>query len=102
MLGTLSPYAVEGFDAVPVEVAANGDRERGKGSSLNSASLTTKPLASSVYVHVPEAPSPHERPISVTSLFPSLDISNVPFSLPYAGPVFSSFGLTQMEVPLVP
>ena len=30
----------------------------GKGSLLNSASLTPKPLASSVYVHVLEAPSP--------------------------------------------
>src|SRR5271167_3628466 len=34
---------------------------REKGSSLNSASLTTKPLASSVYVHVPETPSPLKR-----------------------------------------
>jgi len=45
--------------------------EREKGSSLNSASLTAKPLASGVYVHVPEAASPHERSISVMSLFPS-------------------------------
>ena len=29
---------------------------------------STKPLASSVYVHVPEAPSPHKRSISVMSL----------------------------------
>ena len=42
-----------------------------KGSSLNSASLTLKPLASSVYVHVPEARCPHKRSISVMSLFPS-------------------------------
>ena len=45
---------------------------RGKGSLLNSASLTLKPLASSVYVHVLEAPSPLKRSILVTS----------PFSLP--------------------
>ena len=45
---------------------------RGKRTSLNSTCLTPKPLASSVYVHVPEAPSPHERSISVTFLFPSL------------------------------
>ena len=43
-----------------------------KGTSLNSTCLTPKPLASSVYVRVPEAPSPHERSISVMSLFPSL------------------------------
>jgi len=42
---------------------------RRKGSSLNSAFLTPKPLASSVYVHVPEAPSPHELSMSVMSLF---------------------------------
>ena len=36
-----------------------------KGTSLNSTSLTSKPLASSVYVHVPE-----ERSIAVMSLFP--------------------------------
>ena len=42
----------------------------GKGSSL-IASLTPKPLASSVYVHVLEAPSPLKRSISVTSRFPS-------------------------------
>src|SRR5271166_5340109 len=46
--------------------------ERGKGTSLNSDSLAPKPLASSFYVRVPEAPSPHERSISVTSLLPSL------------------------------
>ena len=45
--------------------------ERGKGTSLNSDSLAPKPLASSFYVRVPEAPSPHERSISVTFLFPS-------------------------------
>src|SRR5271157_2219743 len=37
-----------------------------------SSTITPKPLAPSVYVHVPEAPSPHERSISVMSLFPSL------------------------------
>ncbi len=42
-----------------------------KGTSLNSTSLTPKPLASSVYVHVPEPRSPHKRSIS----------SDVPFSL---------------------
>src|SRR5271166_301689 len=41
-----------------------------KRTSLNSTSLTPKPLASSVYVHVPEAPSPHKRSIAVMSLFP--------------------------------
>ena len=51
---------------------------REKGTSLNSTCLTPKPLAPSVYVHVPEAPSPHERSISVTSLFPPR-----PFSPPY-------------------
>src|SRR5271157_5872755 len=44
---------------------------RGKGTSLNSTCLTPKPFASSVYVHVPEAPSPGKRAISVMSLFPS-------------------------------
>src|SRR5271157_1661460 len=51
-----------------------GDRQgrngRGKGTSLNSTSLTPKSLASSVYVHVHEAPSPKLRSISVMSLFP--------------------------------
>src|SRR5208337_1451270 len=59
---------------------------RGKGSLLNSDSLTPKPLASSVYVHVLEAHSPLKRSISVMSLFPSsfpssVDISDVPISL---------------------
>ncbi len=44
---------------------------REKGSLLISASLTPWPLASSVSMHVLEAPSPLERSISVTSLFPS-------------------------------
>src|SRR5208337_5089619 len=43
---------------------------RGKGSLLNSALLTPKPPASGVYVHVPEAPSPLKRSISVMSPFP--------------------------------
>ncbi len=46
------------------------DGRRGQGTLLNSTSLTPKPLASSVYMHVPEAISPHKRSISVTSLFP--------------------------------
>ena len=45
---------------------------RGKGTSLNSTCLTPKRLASSVYVHVPEAPCPSKRAMSVTCLFPSL------------------------------
>src|SRR5271166_2659943 len=44
---------------------------REKGMSLNSDSLTPKPLASSVYVRVPEARYPHKRSISVMSLFHS-------------------------------
>ena len=47
------------------------DEWREKGSSLNSASLTTKPLAPSVYVRASATPSPFKRSISVTSLFPS-------------------------------
>ncbi len=49
-------------------------------TSLISNCLTPKPLAPSVYVHVPQVPSPHEGSISVMPLFPSL----VPFSLPSA------------------
>ena len=48
-----------------------GGAGREKGTSLNSDSLTPKPLASSVYVRVPEARRPHKRSISVMSLFPS-------------------------------
>ncbi len=44
---------------------------RENGSSLISAFLTPKPPASSVYVHVLEAPSPLKRSILVTSPFPS-------------------------------
>jgi len=43
---------------------------REKGTSLNSTCLTSKPLAPSVYVHVPEAHSPDQRSISVMSPFP--------------------------------
>jgi len=46
---------------------------RGKGTSLNSTCLTPKPLASCVYVHVPEAPFPRTLAISVMSRFPSLN-----------------------------
>src|SRR5271157_4375187 len=46
-------------------------RGRGKGSPLNSDSLAPKPLASSLYLPISEAPCPHKRSISVTSLFPS-------------------------------
>src|SRR5271157_1680916 len=55
------------------EPTAGGGTSLGewKRTSLNSTCLIPKPLASSVYVHVPEAPSPHERSISVMSLFPS-------------------------------
>jgi hypothetical protein len=45
--------------------------------SLISTCLTPKPLAPSVYVHAPEAPSPREQSISVTSLFPSIVVVNV-------------------------
>src|SRR5208337_1434212 len=48
---------------------------REKGSSLNSAFLTPKPLASSVYVHILEAPSPLRRSISVMS--PSLPVMSL-------------------------
>jgi len=44
---------------------------REKGTLLNSASLAPKPVASSVYVRVPDAPSPLTRSISVFSFFPS-------------------------------
>ena len=45
--------------------------ERKKKTSLNSTCLTPKPLASSVYVHLPEAPSACKLAISVMSLFHS-------------------------------
>ncbi len=49
-------------------------RGKGKGTSLNSTSLTPKPLVSSVYVPVSEAIFPCEQSISVTSHFPSLAV----------------------------
>ncbi len=52
------------------EVYLDHDLGRGKGTSLNSAFLTPEPLASSIYVHVPEAHSPRQRATSVASLFP--------------------------------
>ena len=51
---------------------------REKGTSLNSDSLAPKPLASSVYVRVPEARCPNKRSISVMSLFPSSCERGVP------------------------
>ena len=45
----------------------------GKTKEGNYCCQSPKPLAPSVYVHVPEAPSPHERSISATSLFPSCE-----------------------------
>jgi hypothetical protein len=66
----------EGHEGAPQRpglrtAAGEGKRGRGKGTSLNSASLAPKPVASSVYVRALEAPCPHRRSISVTSLFPS-------------------------------
>src|SRR5208337_767970 len=52
------------------------DAESDKGTSLNSASLAPKPLASSVYVHVPEARCPHKWSISVMCPFPSLSLTD--------------------------
>jgi hypothetical protein len=71
---------------------------RGRGTSLNSTCLTPKPLASSVYVHVPEAPSPRKLAISVMSLFPSPDRlrTNKGFRRPGFG--LSSFVRTEAEV----
>ncbi len=53
--------------------AQRPEKGRGKRTSLNSDSLAPKPLASSVYVRVPEARCPYKRSISVMSLFPSAD-----------------------------
>src|SRR5271166_3553230 len=54
---------------------------REKGSSLNSTCVTPKPLAPSVYVHAPQAHSPHERSMSVMSLFSSpIRLPNIPIS----------------------
>ncbi len=58
---------VENLLQLPCQLRRRPGRE--KGTSLNSTCLTPKPLAPSVYVHVPEAPSPHERSISAISLF---------------------------------
>ena len=63
---------------------------KGQGPSLNSASFTTKPLASSVYVHVPETPSLLKRSILVTSLFPHEDL--------FEG-LFGGMGLLIEELP---
>src|SRR5271166_7193477 len=49
-----------------------------KGSSLNSAFLTPKPPASSLYVPVLEAPPPRKRSISVMSPFNSLPRPRIP------------------------
>ncbi len=48
-----------------------------EGTSLNSASLAPKPVASSASVRVPEAPCPHKRSILVTSLLPSRSVSGM-------------------------
>ena len=73
------------FDSV-IEVPLNRGGKRGhhciggweKGSSLNSAFLTLKLPASSVYVHVLEAPSPLKRLILVTPPFPSSKDGGLP------------------------
>jgi len=78
--GLVAPGQAEGVHQLLEVVGHEGDVgrvAREKGTSLNSDSLGPKPLASSVYVRVPEASCPHKRSISVTSLFPS----PVPFSL---------------------
>jgi len=65
------PWIAETETVNPPTVTERGKgTEMGKGTSLNSASLAPKPVASSVYVRVPEAPCPHKRSILVTSLFP--------------------------------
>ena len=55
----------------PPSMPGGGKKGGEKGTSPNRASLAPKPVASSVYVRVPEAPCPHKRSISVMSLFPS-------------------------------
>jgi len=70
-----------------------GGKGEGKGASLNSAFLTPKPPASSLYMHVLEAPPPLKRSISVMSPCPS----PLPFSrlnAPGAGP---TAGLDRFE-----
>ena len=67
---------------------------REKGPSLNSASLTPKPLASSVYVHVLQAPSPLKRSILVMSPFPSPDLTH-PTPTPTVPVAFHRTGIIQ-------
>jgi len=65
------PWIPETETVNPPTVAEWGKgTERGKGTSLSSDSLAPKPVASSVYVRVPEAPCPHKRSISMTSFSP--------------------------------
>jgi hypothetical protein len=64
------PLSSTALCALTVVSALGGKSRREKGSSLNSACLTPKPPASSVYVHVLEAHSPLKRSILVTSPFP--------------------------------
>ena len=64
---------------------------------MNNTCLTPEPLAPSVYVHAPEAPSPHERSISVTSLFPSPVPSPLP-TIAGAG-VVRAFSLVAWPIP---
>jgi len=57
-----------------IALKLEGDQDRGgseNGSSLKSTCSTPKPLASSVCLHVPAAPSPRKRAVSVMCLFPS-------------------------------
>jgi len=52
------------------QMADDKCQRREKGTSPNSTWLTPKPLASSVYMHAPEASSPLKRSILVMSVFP--------------------------------
>jgi len=61
------------------------DSGRGKGTSLNSASIAPKPVASSAYVRGTEAPCPHKRSILVTSLFPFPRSRSFPLSCRFDG-----------------
>src|SRR5208337_5034268 len=56
-----------------------------------------KPFAPSVYVHVPEAPSPHERSISVMSHFPS-SLSRWPVNRPRNWKTLVDGGLSNEEL----
>ena len=71
-----NPLCIHACTACRLIEASRGQvrEEETKGTSLNSDSLAPKPLASSVYVHVPEAPSPHKRSISIASHFPSASV----------------------------